>query len=53
MAGLRLCHAAGLLDLSVLALDGTKIAADAALDQNRSAEWIRRQIQAQLDRPGN
>ena len=44
--GLRLCHAAGLLDLSVLALDGTKMAADAALDQNRSAEWIRRQIQA-------
>ena len=44
--GLRLCHAAGLLDLSVLALDGTKLAADAALDQNRSAEWIRRQIQA-------
>ena len=42
--GLRLCHAAGLIDLSVLALDGTKIAADAALDQNRSAEWIREQI---------
>jgi transposase len=42
--GLRLCHAAGLVDLSVLALDGTKIAADAALDQNRTVEWIRKQI---------
>jgi transposase len=45
--GLRLCHAAGLVDLSVLALDGTKIAADASLQKNRLAEWIRKQI-AQL-----
>ena len=44
LKGLRLCHAAGLVDLSVLALDGTKIGADAALEQNRSAEWIREQI---------
>jgi transposase len=42
--GLRLCAAAGLVDLSVIALDGTKIAADAALDRNRDAEWIRREI---------
>jgi transposase len=42
--GLRLCAAAGLVDLSVLALDGTKIAADAALARNRDAEWIRREI---------
>lgn len=45
--GLRLCAAAGLADLSVLALDGTKIAADASLGCNRDAGWIRRQI-AQL-----
>jgi transposase len=38
--GVRLCAAAGLTDLSVLALDGTKIAADAALDQKRGARWI-------------
>lgn len=42
--GLRLCHAAGLIDLSVLALDGSKIAADASLAKNRQAEWIRAQI---------
>jgi transposase len=35
VSGLRLCAAAGLVDLSVLALDDTKIGADAALDQNR------------------
>lgn len=48
VSGLRLCAAAGLVDLSVLALDGTKIAADAALDQNRSAAWIREQVKALL-----
>jgi transposase len=42
--GLRLCAAAGLVDLSVLALDGTKIAADASLARNRDAEWIRREV---------
>lgn len=44
--GLRLCHAAGLVDLAVLALDGTKIAADASLAKNRSGEWIREQVKA-------
>jgi transposase len=44
VSGLRLCAAAGLVDLSVLALDGTKIGADAALDQNRSAAWIHEQV---------
>jgi transposase len=43
--GVRLCAAAGLADLSVLALDGTKIAADAALDRNRGADWIRGELQ--------
>ncbi|MGH8301679.1 MAG: transposase [Steroidobacteraceae bacterium] len=44
VSGLRLCEAAGLIDLSVLALDGTKIAADASLQKNRSAEWIHKQV---------
>jgi transposase len=42
--GLRLCAAAGLADLAVLALDGTKIAADAALDRNRDVDWIRQEV---------
>lgn len=42
--GLRICGAAGLADLSVVALDGTKIAADASLARNRDAEWIRREV---------
>ena len=42
--GVRLCAAAGLCDLSVVALDGTKIAADASPARNRDAEWIRREI---------
>jgi transposase len=42
--GLRLCAAAGLADLSVVALDGTKVAADASLARNRDAEWIRREV---------
>lgn len=42
--GLRLCAAAGLADLSVVALDGTKIAADASLDRNRDAAWIRAEV---------
>jgi hypothetical protein len=41
---LRLCAAAGLCDLSVVALDGTKIAADASLARNRDADWIRREV---------
>jgi transposase len=42
--GVRLCAAAGLCDLSVVALDGTKIAADASRARNRDADWIRREI---------
>lgn len=44
VSGLRLCAAAGLVDLSVVALDGTKVAADASLGRNRDAEWIRREV---------
>ena len=43
-AGLRLCAAAGLVDLSVLALDGTKVGADAALARNRDGAWIGREV---------
>ena len=39
-----MCAAAGLVDLSVVALDGTKIAADASLARNRDADWIRREV---------
>lgn len=41
---LRLCQAAGLAQVGTIAIDGTKMAADAALDQNRSAEWIRAEV---------
>jgi transposase len=44
VSGLRLCAAAGLVDLSVVALDGTKMAADAALDRSRDAAWIGREV---------
>jgi transposase len=44
VSGLRLCAAVGLVDLSVVALDGTKMAADAALDRNRDAAWIAREV---------
>src|SRR3954470_13428342 len=44
VSGLRLCAAAGLVDLSVVALDGTKMAADAALDRNRDGAWIAREV---------
>ena len=44
VSGLRLCAAAGLVDLSVVALDGTKMAADAALDRNRDGAWIGREV---------
>jgi transposase len=44
VCGLRLCAAAGLVDLSAVALDGTKMAADAALDRNRDGAWIRCEV---------
>src|SRR4029077_18102073 len=48
VSGLRLCAAAGLVDLSVLALDGTKIGSDAALDRNRDATWIAARVSEAL-----
>jgi len=40
----KLCHRAGLGSLGQIAIDGTKIGSDAALDRNRDAEWIRAEI---------
>jgi transposase len=42
--GLRLCAQAGLVDLATVALDGTKMGADASLERNRDAGWIRREV---------
>lgn len=41
---LHLCHKAGMVDTSILALDGTKMAADASIDANRPTEEIARRI---------
>lgn len=41
---LRLCHAAGLVQVGTIAIDGTKMAADAALDQNHQADWLRAEV---------
>lgn len=37
---LRLCAAAGLVSVGTIAIDGTKIGSDAALDANRDRDWI-------------
>lgn len=42
---LHLCAAAGLAELGTIAIDGTKVGSDAALDATRSATWIRSQVQ--------
>jgi transposase len=45
---LRLCKEAGLVKVGVVALDGTKMAADAALEANRSYEAIRAEVETML-----
>jgi transposase len=45
---LRLCQEAGLVKVGVVALDGTKIAADAALEANRTYETIRSEVETML-----
>jgi transposase len=45
---LRLCQEAGLVKVGLVALDGTKIAADAALDANRTYETIRSEVETML-----
>ena len=45
---LGLCRQAGLVKLGVVALDGTKVAANAALDANRSHQAIEEEVQRML-----
>jgi transposase len=42
---LRLCAAAGMVRLGVVAIDGTKIAASAAGSANRTRGWVQRQAE--------
>ncbi|NNF54953.1 MAG: transposase [Acidimicrobiales bacterium] len=37
---LELCAAAGLVDVGVVAIDGTKMAGDASINRNRTREWV-------------
>jgi transposase len=46
VSGLRLCAAAGLVDLSTVAIDGTKMGANASLRANHSIEWVREAVAA-------
>src|SRR5512144_223368 len=46
---LRLCKGAGLVKVGIVALDGTKMAADAALEANRTYETIRAEVETMLD----
>ncbi len=48
LAVLRLCHEAGLVRLGLVALDGTKVGANAALDANRAASSIDEQVTRML-----
>jgi transposase len=45
---LRLCKEAGLVKVGVVALDGTKMAADAALEANRTYDSIRAEVETML-----
>src|SRR5918995_4340782 len=46
---LSLCERAGLLRVGVIAIDGTKVAANASLDANRGDEWLVREILAEAE----
>ena len=46
---LRLCKEAGLMKLGVVALDGTKIKVNAALEANRTYEHIEREVTTMLE----
>jgi transposase len=45
---LKLCHAAGLVRVGVVALDGTKVKANAALDANRTARSLAEEVASML-----
>ncbi len=49
---LRLCAEAGLVKVGLVALDGTKIKANASLAANRSYEWIEAQVRRMLEEAG-
>lgn len=46
---LKLCHEAGLVKVGVVALDGSKVKANAALESNRTYGHIEREVQKMLD----
>ena len=46
---LGLCEKAGLVKVGVIAIDGTKISANASMDANRSYERIARELLAEVD----
>lgn len=46
---LRLCQEAGLANMGRVALDGRKVAGNAALDQNRNKEAIEREVRRMLE----
>ena len=48
VAILKLCHAAGLVRLGVVALDGTKVRANAALSANRTARSLEAEVAAMV-----
>lgn len=45
---LRLCHEAGLVRLGVVALDGTKVSANASLGANRTHRFLQEEVQQML-----
>jgi len=45
----QLCHAAGMVDLGEVAIDGRRVQGDSALSANRTREQIEEEIQAILD----
>jgi transposase len=47
---LRLCAAAGLVRLGTVALDGTKLAANAAAKRNRTSEELQNRIETEVQR---
>lgn len=46
---LQLCQKAGLIQAGSVSLDGTKLKANAALDQNRTAEHLKKLVDGMLD----
>jgi transposase len=50
---LLLCKAAGLVKLCTVAIDGSKIAANASKQANRCEEWLRTEAEKAADRSGD